>query len=342
MSEKVSVVICTWNRAGLLDQTLERLHQLRIPEGVQWELVVVNNNCTDHTDDVIARHAGHLPIVHLHEARPGKGHACNLALARAGGDLVAWTDDDVLVDPGWIEGLVSAARAHPEVVGFAGPIEPWFVQEPDPDLAEAFPALSTGFCGLDLGPESRLLTDKEYVWGANMAFRSSGVRGLTYNTAVGPMPNKLMLCDDMAYIDKVRKAGGVMLWVPGMRVRHYVDPARMTLPYLEEYNYGLGESRARIAGPPKGPALFGRTLWVVFKCLAAYLLLTGARIFSSRRRRLFWLSQSRYHSGYLKGYLSVCLSSKGIRDQGSGQRRGPRSLIPPPSSFHPESLIPDP
>jgi glycosyltransferase involved in cell wall biosynthesis len=316
MSETVTVVICTWNRAALLDQTLERLRQIRIPEGVRWELVVVNNNCTDHTDDVIALHAGHLPIVHLHEARPGKGYACNLALAHAGGDLIAWTDDDVQVDPGWIEGLVSAARAHPEVVGFAGPIEPWFVQEPDPDLAEAFPALATGFCGLDLGPEPRLLTDKEYVWGANMAFRSSGVHGLTYNTSVGPMPNKLMLCDDMAYIDKVRKAGGRLLWVPGMRVRHYVDPARMTLPYLEKYNRGLGESKARVAGSPAGAALVGRTVWVMLKWLRAYLLWTVARVTAPRRRRLAWLARYRYHSGYLKGYLSVCLE---------GRRRPPAS-----------------
>jgi glycosyltransferase involved in cell wall biosynthesis len=98
MSEKVSVIIWTWNRAALLDQTLERMHQLRIPEGVRWELVVVNNNCTDHTDELIARHASRLPLVNLHEAQPGKGHACNLALAHASGDLVAWTDDDVLVD----------------------------------------------------------------------------------------------------------------------------------------------------------------------------------------------------------------------------------------------------
>jgi hypothetical protein len=51
----VTVAICTWNRAGLLAQTLEQMRQLVIPPGVTWELIVVNNNCTDDTDQVIAR-----------------------------------------------------------------------------------------------------------------------------------------------------------------------------------------------------------------------------------------------------------------------------------------------
>src|SRR5262249_56770240 len=58
---RLTVAICTWNRAGLLDQTLGRLRELEIPPGTEWELLVVNNNCTDDTDAVVARHAGSLP-----------------------------------------------------------------------------------------------------------------------------------------------------------------------------------------------------------------------------------------------------------------------------------------
>ena len=47
MPVSVSVVICTWNRAGLLDQTLARMRELHVPAGLAWELLVVNNNCTD-------------------------------------------------------------------------------------------------------------------------------------------------------------------------------------------------------------------------------------------------------------------------------------------------------
>ena len=49
----ITVAICTWNRARLLDQTLTQMHNLRIPSCVEWELLVVNNSCSDDTDEVI-------------------------------------------------------------------------------------------------------------------------------------------------------------------------------------------------------------------------------------------------------------------------------------------------
>lgn len=67
----ISVAICTWNRAKLLDQTLTQMRRLVVPAGVTWELLVVNNNCTDETDAVIERHETNLPIRRLFESRRG-------------------------------------------------------------------------------------------------------------------------------------------------------------------------------------------------------------------------------------------------------------------------------
>ena len=79
----VTVAICTWNRAKLLDQTLTEMRKLRIPPGIEWELLVVNNHCTDETDAVIARHRGALPIQRLFEPRQGLSNARNCAVSTA-------------------------------------------------------------------------------------------------------------------------------------------------------------------------------------------------------------------------------------------------------------------
>jgi glucosyl-dolichyl phosphate glucuronosyltransferase len=63
----VSVAVCTWNRASLLDRTLQQMRRLQIPAGVGWELLVVNNRCTDETDAVLAAHGNVLPIRRLYE-----------------------------------------------------------------------------------------------------------------------------------------------------------------------------------------------------------------------------------------------------------------------------------
>src|SRR5262245_59034882 len=123
---RISVVICTWNRAALLDQPLAHFANLRIPAGTDWELILVNNRCTDATDEVLARHDDRLPLVRLYEDRPGKSFAANRAVDHGSGELLLWTDDDVLVDPGWLEAYVRAAEQYPHATFFGGTVEPLF------------------------------------------------------------------------------------------------------------------------------------------------------------------------------------------------------------------------
>src|SRR4051812_4932182 len=110
---RVTVAICTWNRSALLDRTLTSMRHLVIPEGVEWEILVVNNNCTDDTDDVLSRHFAGLPLRRVFEPRQGLSNARNAAIDVAAGELICWTDDDVLVDPGWLSAYVEAASRWP-------------------------------------------------------------------------------------------------------------------------------------------------------------------------------------------------------------------------------------
>src|SRR5262245_46123603 len=126
----ISVAICTWNRAHLLDQTLSNMRSLLIPRGIEWELLVVNNNCTDDTDDVIARHSSGLPIRRLFEPNPGLSNARNCAVHQARGTLLIWTDDDVLVDSAWMSEYVRAARRYTDVTFFGGRVDPWYADAP--------------------------------------------------------------------------------------------------------------------------------------------------------------------------------------------------------------------
>src|SRR5437763_1886582 len=125
-----TVGICTWNRAALLEWTLTEMLLLRIPEPVTWELLVVNNNSTDETESVIARFAGKLPIRGIFEARQGQSHARNRLVAEAAGELILWTDDDVLVAPDWMEQYVEAARRWPDASHFGGTADPLFEISP--------------------------------------------------------------------------------------------------------------------------------------------------------------------------------------------------------------------
>jgi glycosyltransferase involved in cell wall biosynthesis len=301
MPVSVSVVICTWNRAGLLDQTLTRMRELRVPTGLTWELVVVNNNCTDDTDAVAARHRDHLPLRLVHETTPGLSNARNRGLAEARGELVLWTDDDVRVDPGWLAAAAEGMVRHPDAAGFGGPIAPWFPVEPDPVLMEVFAPLRDGFCGLDLGPEERKLSPDEYALGANMAFRADRVRGLRFDAGLGRNKDFLGGHEEKAYQDHVRAAGGRLVWLPRLRVEHYVDPARMTRQYLGRFYFGIGVSDTRRSGAPAGSTLFGAPRYLYRLCAGEYARYLGSRLRGDRKAALEHYRSYHYHRGVIRG-----------------------------------------
>ena len=88
---KISVAISTWNRSAPLRRTLESVCEASPPETVDWEVVVVNNNSTDQTAEVISSFADRLPLVSVFESRPGVSHGRNAAAEAATGDL--WAPD---------------------------------------------------------------------------------------------------------------------------------------------------------------------------------------------------------------------------------------------------------
>ena len=106
----VSVVIATRNRSALLVQTLDALARQTWPRE-RLEILIADNGSTDDTRAVVERVAGAAgaPAIHyLMVATPGKSHAINAALRQARGDLIAFTDDDVLPESNWIERLAAA------------------------------------------------------------------------------------------------------------------------------------------------------------------------------------------------------------------------------------------
>jgi len=106
MKKSVSIILCTRNRAEYLSLTLESLAGVRLPKGFETELLVVDNASTDETSGVVA--AARIPqmtVRYHYEPRAGKSVALNNAIARAQGDLLLFTDDDILVPRDWIQGL---------------------------------------------------------------------------------------------------------------------------------------------------------------------------------------------------------------------------------------------
>ena len=108
----ISVIVPTHNRSDALAKTLAGLAKQQFDE--PWEVIVVNNRCTDDTDDVVRRQVFPVPLRLIHRAdTPGVAAARNTGAWAATGEYLLFMDNDILVEPDFVRRHRDALAAHP-------------------------------------------------------------------------------------------------------------------------------------------------------------------------------------------------------------------------------------
>ena len=121
---RISVIICTYNRFSSLSETLESLMQMVIPSDMIWEIIMVDNNSNDKTKTLVETYAKERPTLfkYIFEGRQGKSFALNTGVEAARGDILAFTDDDVLLDRNWLIAIKDAFDKYPKCRAFGGKV----------------------------------------------------------------------------------------------------------------------------------------------------------------------------------------------------------------------------
>jgi glycosyltransferase involved in cell wall biosynthesis len=192
----------------------------------------------------------------------GLSHARNAATREARGSFIAWTDDDVLVDPGWLRAYELAIDRHPDATIFGGPIEPWFEGTPPTWLLSVLPRVSNAYALCDLGPNvMRLEPPDRLPFGANFVLRTEAQRTAPYDLALGRVKNGGALGEEHDVLVRLLAHGHIGYWIPEARVRHWLPRQRQSTSYLRRY-YALS-SRTQALGEMSDsqPTLFSRPRW---------------------------------------------------------------------------------
>lgn len=299
---KITVAICTWNRCELLWQTLEQLTRLAVPPNVEWDLLVINNNSTDATDEVLASFESRLPLRRVFEPQAGLSNARNRAVREAAGDYILWTDDDVLVDEQWLTEYHRAFQSWPEAAVFGGVIEPWFDGTPPDWLPRIFKQVASAYAARDLGEEPFALTSRLIPYGANYAIRTREQSRYLYDTNLGLRPDSKMGGEETTLIRAMLADGLTGRWVPTARVRHYIPAARQTLGYLRRYFYGYGEYCGRQIEAGEGALLFGRPRRLLRQAVESEIKYAIRRLISSPELWIEHLAAASEAWGQISGY----------------------------------------
>ena len=243
-----TVLICTYNRANLLGETLDSIRATRT--SLRWEVLVVDNNSSDGTREVVSSRIAEFPVRvrYLFEPRQGKSNALNTGLAATDAPIVVFTDDDVRVGAAWLEAACRPMLEDPGVDYTGGPVLPIW-ERPRPDWLDSTRSDLWGTLAiLDYGAERFVFEERRRVpLGANMAVRRTLIDRIGgFDPSLGRTGNSLLGQEQAEFFCRSRGIGARGVYVPEASLQHHVPARRLTRGYFLRWWYWKGVSKARL------------------------------------------------------------------------------------------------
>jgi len=285
---KITVILCTYNRHQSLQSALSSVAASLLPESVEWEVVVVDNNSSDQTRKVAEEFCSRYPgrFRYLFEAQQGKSHALNTGIREAQGNILAFMDDDVIVHSNWLQNLTEELRDHEWAVAGGRIVPQWSFSPPRWLFADS-PQAAGPLVGFDPSPNAGHL--KEAPIGTNMAFRREMFEKYGYfRIDLGPRPGGEIRNEDTEFGDRLIAGGERLRYEPSALVFHPVTKNRINKDYFLRWWFHKGEANIRQFGVRPGTKYYvGGIPLVLFRNLLVWtfkwmIAIQPARRFSSK------------------------------------------------------------
>lgn len=259
----VTVAVCTRDRPEDMRLCLEAISQLDYPH---LDILVVDNAPqTDGTRSLVETH--YPQVRYVQEPRPGLDWARNRAILAAKGDIIAYTDDDVVVDAGWVTNLVQVFASHPEAMAVTGLVVPYELETESQVLFEAYGGFGKGFERKQYQvPEGQTIPwwmcgAGQFGTGANMAYRRAVFSQIGFfdpGLDVGTVTNG---GGDLEMFFRVLQEGHTLIYEPNAVVRHRHRRSYAKLK-TQLTNNGIGLYAYLVRSAQAYPKALGSILWV--------------------------------------------------------------------------------
>ncbi len=238
----ISVIVCTYNRAGILDACLDSLYRQTLDSN-EYAVVVVDNNSCDNTAAVSAgyvRKYGN--IRYVIEEKQGLSHARNKGCAEANAEYLAYLDDDTIVPPEYLSNVVSVIRQYsPDIMG--GPIYPYYTSSKPFWFKDRYEIRKNA--------EQSGFSVTCSVSGGNFIVRKSVLEKLgMFDPSYGMIGNKLRLSEERKVLEKYRsvtpESEQTVYYALECFVKHHVPRSKMRITYLLKRAFLAGKSLSEV------------------------------------------------------------------------------------------------
>ena len=301
---RVSIIVSTRNRADQLATCLNALIYQQGPADGRYEIVVVDNDSSDHTKQVVdslQRQFRH--IKYVYEQRLGLSVARNAGVRLSEGEIVCFLDDDTIPCVHYISEIVQPFGHH-DVTCVGGKI---IASWPDGCPPSWFPAKYGNVVGqTSFGEKSRFMDKHEFPFGGNIAFRREMFEKLGgFDENLGRKGENYLCGEEIDLCYKLQAKRLRFFYNPRATVSHTVGRKRATKSYFVRSVFGKGVTEGHQKLAHRGAFIF--TMYLVLKaCLLSVtsLLYLSAGTFLSEAARFQCRCRIAWYAGYL--YFLAC------------------------------------
>jgi len=278
---RIDVIIATYNRAALLERGVRSILNSRHDPRFDYAITVVDNNSTDATRETVARlvEESNGRVRYLFEPRQGKSYAVNAGVAATDGAVIAFADDDQVMDDGWLCAIHQAITdgfdyATGRVLG------EWEVKAP-----AWYDDRLRGVVSVYDGGDQRISHESNEAcqgfFGGNGALSRAAIERIGgYHLELGKQVGSFAMNEDGELLLRLRAAGFRGLYEPRMTVFHRVPRERLTKSYFRRWHRGYGRSMALIdtLHPKPVSYWFGVPRFLIRRALESLPRMVAARL----------------------------------------------------------------
>ena len=218
----VTVAVCTRDRPDDMKRCLEAIVQLDYPN---LEILVVDNApATEGTKELVDAH--YPQVRYVREPRPGLDWARNRAILEAKGEIIAYTDDDVVVDRGWVKAIARTFSENPRIMAVTGLVVPYELETEAQVLFEDYGGFGRGFEQIwyQVAPGQPMpwqwLGAGQFGTGANMAYRRSIFETIGYFDPALDVGTPTNGGGDLEMFIRIIKSEHILVYEPRAMIRH--------------------------------------------------------------------------------------------------------------------------
>jgi glycosyltransferase involved in cell wall biosynthesis len=215
-------------------------------DALSYEILVVDNNSTDDTRDVVERLRARHPalIRYLFEPRQGKSFALNRGVGEIGSEYYAIVDDDFILPPDWVRRVTDGFAQHPDAAFLGGKVLPRWIAPPPPWLGPAhWPPIALA----DYGETEFIVSADRPICLLACTFRTTAVRAAGgYDTRLSVSAAKIGGVEDLEILQRLWESGRHGVYLPHLSFEHKVEARRLTKAYHLSWHRGHGTSYAML------------------------------------------------------------------------------------------------